>query len=1265
MVAALMVAGLALLVVRVPGVAGQAIATATPMPVPTALQASPATVAGMVPGTTMTPVPGSSETATATPTPSPTASATATPAGTVTLAATTTPTPAGSVTTTPTETSTLTATVTSTVTMTPTPAGSATRTVTPTRLPEVAPGGLVRVRNDAGQGAPFTALVAGYGHTCGLVSGGTAYCWGDNANGQLGDGTTGQQLAPVAVSGGRTFTAVVAGWSHTCGLATGGTAYCWGWNALGQLGDGTSGTSRTAPVDVSGGRTFTALVAGHGHTCGLATGGTAYCWGYNQYGQLGDGTLGSVLFPVAVSGGRTFTALVAGYGHTCGLVSGGTAYCWGSNAQGQLGDGTSGSYIGDSSHDRTAPVAVSGGRTFTALVAGHGHTCGLVSGGTAYCWGDNSYGQLGDGTVGTNRLAPVAVSGGRTFTALVAGNRHTCGLTSGGTAYCWGDNLFGQLGDGTTAQQLAPVAVSGGRTFTALVAGFFHTCGLVSGGTAYCWGDNQFGQLGDGTSGSGTDRTAPVDVSGGRTYTALVAGGQHTCGLVSGGTAYCWGRNSEGQLGDGTSGDVRTAPVAVSGGRTYTALVAGWSHTCGLVSGGTAYCWGDNQFGQLGDGTSGTNRTSPVAVSGGRTFTALVAGGSHTCGLATGGTAYCWGGNSSGQLGDGTTDQSPPYGKEAPVAVSGGRTFTALMAGGAHTCGLVSGGTAYCWGLNTVGQLGDGVVPRLVLVSGIPTPAASAIPTATVTLTATATASRRPVIQVSGVGPSPVAVTVYRGETVEFANGSADMSYELAAVNGSWTTGPIPAKGSRLLQFAVAGTYTYTISGVIGATGTITVLETAVTPLPTATATASSTSSSTATPTPSSTSTVTLTPTIPATLRTRLLRVASVSDQAFTVAWVTDVASSGAVRWWPEGNPTAAVTLTDSRGASTVHVVTVSGLLPSTRYAFDLLADFTTDGNGGAHYVVATGPTLGVTPPDTVAGTVVKSAGGVPGRAVAVLTVDAGDGSSASIVSTADAAGRWQLDLGALRASSRLAVLPYTTLTVLTLEVIAGTDGYARRTLTVAEARAATVATTLATSVTQSLALDAGWSLVALPLAPSTDLTAKGICDGARTTGTNTTGSVREVARWQDGGWQSYLCTPGTGDFVLEPGRGYFVRTVASATIGVTGVPFDGRLLLDLRAGWNLVGLPGTGPRLSATGIVAAVEAASVPPGTNASPAVTELDWWEAGQWVGYIRGLPVNATKVLPDGRGAFLRLTRPSTWLLPGIVGTNRVVEETGPDR
>ena len=378
----------------------------------------------------------------------------------------------------------------------------------------------------------------------------------------------------------------------------------------------------------------------------------------------------------------TFTALVAGWRHTCGLVSGGTAYCWGQNWYGQLGDGTSGN--GKNSADRTSPVAVNGGLTYTALVAGEGHTCGLVSGGTAYCWGANGYRQLGDGTSGNgtnsaDRTSPVAVNVARTFTAQVARGQHTCGLAPGGTAYCWGWNVYSQLGDGTSGNgpiatvRTAPVAVSGGWTFTALVAGGNHTCGLVSGGTAYCWGYNASGQLGDGT--SGTNRTAPVAVSGGLTFTALVAGDKHTCGLVSGGTAYCWGYNDEGQLGDGTSGNGtnsanRTVPVAVSGGLTFTALMAGAYHTCGLVSGGTAYCWGYNGKGQLGDGTSGNggnsaNRTTPVAVSGGRTFTALVAGGSHTCGLVSGGTAYCWGENGYGQLGDGTKDD-----RITPVAVS-------------------------------------------------------------------------------------------------------------------------------------------------------------------------------------------------------------------------------------------------------------------------------------------------------------------------------------------------------------------------------------------------------------------------------------------------------------------------------------------------------------------------------------------------------------------------------------------------------------------
>ena len=523
-------------------------------------------------------------TKTVTVTKSPTATATVTP--TVTISRTPTVTPTVTTSKTPTATSTATVyrspTVTATSTMSKTP--TLTMTVTVSRTPT--PSGTVTVSK-----TPTMTVTATASKTS------TASVTATMSRTPTTTATITVSKTPTATAtapGGDAYTALVAGESHTCGLVSGGTAYCWGGNMSGQLGDGTGGRgdssdNRLAPVAVSGGRTYTALVAGANHTCGLATGGAAYCWGSNSAGQFGDGGSGGIrTAPVAVSGGLTFTALVTGVEHTCGLVSGGTAYCWGNNGHGELGDGTSG-VNGDSSANHRAPVAVSGGRIFTALVAGGYHTCGLVSGGTAYCWGFNVFGQLGDGTGGNgdfadnsaNRNAPVAVSGGRTYTALVAGTYYTCGLTTGGTAYCWGTNVYGQLGDGAggngdwadnSANRNAPVAVSGGRTYTALVAGSSssHTCGLVSGGTAYCWGRNGRGQLGDGTRGGAdsANRTAPVAVSGGRTYTSLGAGGEHTCGLVSGGTAYCWGNNAWGQLGDGTSGNGsssadRTAPVAV------------------------------------------------------------------------------------------------------------------------------------------------------------------------------------------------------------------------------------------------------------------------------------------------------------------------------------------------------------------------------------------------------------------------------------------------------------------------------------------------------------------------------------------------------------------------------------------------------------------------------------------------------------------------------------------------------------------------------
>jgi alpha-tubulin suppressor-like RCC1 family protein len=373
--------------------------------------------------------------------------------------------------------------------------------------------------------------------------------------------------------------------------------------------------------------------AGDKHSCGLTSAGKAYCWGANFNGELGDGsTTNSSSLPVAVSapsGGSvlTFSSISAGANHTCGLTSAGSAYCWGSNIGGQLGDG--------STTDSSVPVAVSapsGGSTltFSSITTGNNglHSCGVTSTGTAYCWGLNSLGQLGDGST-TDSSVPVAVSapsGGSvlTFSSISAGANHSCGLTSTGSAYCWGDNSLGQLGDGSTTPSSLPVALSapsGGSvlTFSSIWVGNSHVCGLTITGLAYCWGANFTGQLGDGSTTASSLPVAVIAPSGGSvlTFSSITAGNSHSCGLTSTGTAYCWGSNGYGELGDGsaTSSSMPVAVSAPSGGSTLTfsSITAGDIKSCGLTSTGTAYCWGSNSYGALGNGST-TNSSIPITV---------------------------------------------------------------------------------------------------------------------------------------------------------------------------------------------------------------------------------------------------------------------------------------------------------------------------------------------------------------------------------------------------------------------------------------------------------------------------------------------------------------------------------------------------------------------------------------------------------------------------------------------------------------------------
>lgn len=562
----------------------------------------------------------------------------------------------------------------------------------------------------AGAANNWKTVSAGTAHTCGIKDTGNLWCWGSNGFGQLGTGNTTSQTLPMYTSLTRKFTSVATGENHSCAVEDDGTLSCFGRNNAGQLGLGNTdnkvdltkvsvdSAAMTPDVD------WKEVFAGRDTSCATKLDGRLYCWGQNsslQVSKPGGLFVSSPYLVETAVGSADKDWVTASIGFTtCGIKQDGRMFCWGRANEGQLGTGA----LAAAS---AAPLEVGAGKIWKRVRINSFHICALDDQNALYCWGRNNSAQMGATAAGWV-LAPLEVFPGTAFKDFAPGSVNTSALTMEGKVISLGTRVFGQSGDGLTSLWTTPGALGADTTWKAVVAYGESSCAINQAGELHCFGNNESGQFG---LGDDISRMEPAKVTLAAQVQQVALGRQHACVLTTAGKILCSGRNAVGQLGLGNTTAKKSFTDLVTAGKPYDGLlwktlVAGEEHNCAISTTGRLFCWGRNSEGQVGLTNPATGSLIEIELVAGQApptdWISIAAGQFHTCGVRAGGTMHCWGRNVEGQLGNGM----PASGKIAPLTV--GMNFKGpVTAGVNHTCAVKQDGSLQCWGRNANGQIGD------------------------------------------------------------------------------------------------------------------------------------------------------------------------------------------------------------------------------------------------------------------------------------------------------------------------------------------------------------------------------------------------------------------------------------------------------------------------------------------------------------------------------------------------------------------------------